>query len=205
MFTGIITHQGRVLSMQGEGVKDLWVESALPLAELELGASIAHSGVCLTLVEKAAGRHRVQLVSETVARSTAKAWGPGTSLNLERSLRLGDELGGHLVFGHADAVGRIEALEEDGEGWRMRVSVPPELAPLVAEKGSIAVDGISLTVTAADRDGFSVAVIPHTFAHTTLKDRKAGDPVNLEADMLARYVARSLSFAMPSSPPLEPR
>lgn len=196
MFTGIITHLGEIVSLREvAGGRELVVRSDLPLAEIPLGASVAHSGVCLTVVAAGEGRHTVQASPETLARTTLGSWREGTRVNLERSLRLGDELGGHLVFGHVDAVGEILAIEEGGDYRRVEIGLPPELAPLLAVKGSIAVDGISLTVNEAGRDRFAVTIIPHTWAHTTLIDRRPGDPVNLEADMLARYVARQRAFA----------
>ena len=194
MFTGIITHIGRIESVRDGPVRDLTVASDLPLESLPLGASVSHSGVCLTMVGKEPGRFRVQASPETLARTTLGRWSEGDRINLERSLRLGDELGGHLVFGHVDAVGRITAFEAMGESWRLEVAMPETLAPLVAVKGSIAVDGISLTVNEAGPDRFACMIIPHTLEHTTLRDRRPGDPVNLEADMLARYVARRLAF-----------
>ena len=195
MFTGIITHIGRVEDVRdGESLRDIVVATDLPLDEVALGASVAHSGVCLTVVEKMPGALRVQASPETLARTTLGGWRPGTRINLERSLRLGDELGGHLVFGHVDAVGEIVAFQQAGEAWRLEVAVPGELAPLLAVKGSVAVDGISLTVNEAAVDGFVCTIIPHTWTHTTLCNRRVGDRVNLEADMLARYVARQLAF-----------
>ncbi|MEK0081927.1 riboflavin synthase [Benzoatithermus flavus] len=199
MFTGIITHLGEIVSVRevADG-RELVVKSDLPLAEIPLGASIAHSGICLTVVASGEGSHAVQASPETLARTTLGSWRAGTRVNLERSLRLGDELGGHLVFGHVDAVGEIVAIEPEGGYRRVEIALPPTLAPMVAVKGSIAVDGISLTVNEAGRDRFAVTIIPHTWAHTTLADRRPGDPVNLEADMLARYVARQLAFARPA-------
>ena len=195
MFTGIITHIGRVEDVRdGESLRDIVVATDLPLDEVELGASVAHSGACLTVVEKMPGAFRVQASPETLARTTLGGWRPGTRINLERSLRLGDELGGHLVFGHVDGVGEIVTLAQAGETWRLEVAVPGALAPLLAVKGSVAVDGISLTVNEAGPDRFACTIIPHTWAHTTLRDRSNGDRVNLEADMLARYVARQLAF-----------
>jgi riboflavin synthase len=196
MFTGIITHLGRVTAVREvAGGRELEIGSDLPLAEIPLGASVAHSGICLTLVAAGDGRHAVQASPETLARTTLGSWREGTRVNLERSLRLGDELGGHLVFGHVDAVGEIAAIQEGSDYHRIEITLPPALAPMVAVKGSIAVDGISLTVNEASTDRFAVTIIPHTWAHTTLMDRRVGDPVNLEADMLARYVARALGFA----------
>ena len=196
MFTGIVTHLGEVArARDAGGGRELVVRSRLPLAEIPLGASVAHSGVCLTLVAKDGDRHTVQASRETLERSALAGWREGTRINLERSLRLGDELGGHLVFGHVDAVGEVAAIEAGGGYRRVEVAVPPGLAPLLAVKGSVAVDGVSLTVNEAGPDRFAVTVIPHTWERTTLGDRRVGDPVNLEADMLARYVARRLAFA----------
>lgn len=196
MFTGIVTHLGEIAAVRPlAGGRELVVRSALPLAEIPLGASVAHSGICLTLVAREGDRHTVQASAETLARTTLGRWREGHRVNLERSLRLGDELGGHLVFGHVDAVGEILAIEPDGAYRRVEIRVPPALAPLLAVKGSVAVDGISLTVNEAGAESFAVTIIPHTWEQTTLSDRRPGDPVNLEADMLARYVARQLAFA----------
>jgi riboflavin synthase len=194
MFTGIVTHVGEIAAVREvAGGRELVVRSGLPLAEIADGASVAHSGVCLTLVAREGDRHTVQASPETLARTTLARWRPGERVNLERSLRLGDELGGHLVFGHVDAVGEVTAIEPGGGYHRVEIAVPPELAPLLAVKGSIAVDGISLTVNEATADRFAVTIIPHTWDHTTLGRHRVGDPVNLEADMLARYVARRLA------------
>lgn len=195
MFTGIVSHVGEVRSVREiPGGRELVVASDLPLSELELGASVAHGGICLTLVAKDGPLHTVQASHETLVRTTLGRWCVGDRLNLERSLRLGDELGGHLVFGHVDAVGEVAGIVQDGDYYRVEFAVPAALAPLLAVKGSIAVDGISLTVNEAGPDRFAVTIIPHTWSHTTLADRRQGDPVNLEADMLARYVARQLTF-----------
>ncbi|MFW5832791.1 MAG: riboflavin synthase [Pseudomonadota bacterium] len=192
MFTGIVTHIGRVLSVEGTTDRRLTVASELDYASLPLGASVAHSGICLTVVEKGPGRHVVEASAETLARTTLGTWQPGTALNLETSLKLGDELGGHFVFGHVDATAEILTIAEDGECWRLEVALPAELAAMVAVKGSIAVDGISLTVNDVAADRFALTIVPYTWQHTSLADRRVGDAVNLEADMLARYVARQL-------------
>lgn len=199
MFTGIITHRGEIAEIRAiPGGRELVVRSDLPLAEIPLGASIAHSGVCLTLVAREGDRHTVQASGETLARTTLGVWREGQGINLERSLRLGDELGGHLVFGHVDAVGAIASIQPAGEYQRVEITVPPSLSPLLAVKGSVAVDGISLTVNEVLEGRFAVTIIPHTWTHTTLGERRPGDGVNLEADMLARYVARQLGrTAMP--------
>lgn len=202
MFTGLITHTGQILAIEprphGRVVR---IAPGFAVSALTIGASIAHDGICLTVASKDAQSYEVFLHEETLARTTAASWQPGRRVNLERSLKLGDELGGHLVFGHVDATGRIVAFEPVGEGWRLEVTMPESLAPLVAVKGSIAVDGISLTVTEVARDRFAVAIVPHTYKVTTLCDRRPGDAVNLEVDMLARYVARQLQFrTLPDSP-----
>ena len=192
MFTGIITHQGRIASVEGTTDRRLWIASALDHDRVPLGASIAHSGICLTVVDKRAGAHLVEASGETLARTTLGGWSEGTTVNLETSLQLGDELGGHFVFGHVDATAPIRSIEAEGESWRVEVGLPAELAAMVAVKGSIAVDGISLTVNAVTADGFALTIVPYTWQHTTLAARRPGDLVNLEIDMLARYVARQL-------------
>lgn len=194
MFTGIISDVGRLVEIRGEEGRRLTVEARLPLAEIPLGSSIATSGICLTVVEKGEGWFVVEASGATLEVTSAGSWRVGDRLNLERSLRVGDEMGGHLVFGHVDAVGEITAFEPAGESHRLEVRIPRGLAPLVAVKGSIAVDGMSLTVNEAGLEGFTVNIIPHTFRHTNLAEREAGDPVNVEVDMLARYVARQLAF-----------
>jgi riboflavin synthase len=192
MFTGIITHQGRLLSVAGTAERRLEVASDLDYAALALGASVAHDGVCLTVVEKGDGRHVVEASAETLARTTLGRWQAGDAINLEGSLKLGDELGGHFVFGHVDATAEILAIAPEGECWRLDVALPPDLASMIAVKGSVAVDGISLTVNTLAADRFGLTIVPYTWQHTTLAARRVGDLVNLEVDMLARYVARQL-------------
>jgi riboflavin synthase len=197
MFTGIITDVGRVAAVAPDAAGDgrqLTIETRLPLAEIPLGGSIATSGICFTAVEKGDGWFAVQASGATLEVTTAGRWQVGDAVNLERSLRIGDELGGHIVFGHVDAIGEILALAPAGDSHRLEVAVPASLAPLIAVKGSIAVDGISLTVNQADAGRFVCNIIPHSWQNTNLPDRRPGDPVNLEVDMLARYVARQLAF-----------
>jgi riboflavin synthase len=194
MFTGIITEIGRVLEIADGDGRRMTIATRLPLAEIPLGGSIATSGICFTAVDKGDDWFTVEASGATLEVTTAGAWTVGDSVNLERSLRIGDEMGGHIVFGHVDAVGEILALEPIGESHRLEVRVPSSLAPLIAVKGSIAVDGISLTVNEAGADRFALNVIPHTWRATNLALRKAGDRVNVEVDMLARYVARQLAF-----------
>jgi riboflavin synthase len=194
MFTGIITDVGRVLEVADGDGRRMTIGTRLPLADIPLGGSIATSGICFSAIDKGADWFTAEASGATLEVTTAGAWVVGDTVNLERSLRMGDELGGHIVFGHVDAVGEIVALEPAGESHRLEVRVPRSLAPLIAVKGSIAVDGISLTVNEADADRFAVNVIPHTWRVTNLLEREPGDRVNVEIDMLARYVARQLAF-----------
>src|ERR671918_1837739 len=188
MFTGIITDVGRIVEIAEEDGRRMTIATRLPLAEIPVGGSIATSGICFTAIEKGDGWFAVQASGATLEVTTAGRWAKGDRVNLERSLRIGDELGGHIVFGHVDAVGEVLALEPVGESHRLEVRVPETLAPLVAVKGSIAVDGISLTVNEVGADRFVINIIPHTWRATNLAERKAGDRVNVEVDMLARYV-----------------
>ena len=194
MFTGIITDVGRVLKIADSGGRRMTIETRLPLADIPLGSSIATSGICFSAIDKGDDWFTVEASGATLEVTTAGAWTVGDTVNLERSLRIGDELGGHIVFGHVDAVGEILALEPAGESHRLEVRVPRSLAPLIAVKGSIAVDGISLTVNKVGVDRCAVNVIPHTWRVTNLREREPGDRVNVEVDMLARYVARQLAF-----------
>ena len=194
MFTGIITDVGRVLKIADRGGRRMTIETRLPLADIPLGSSIATSGICFSAIDKGDDWFTVEASGATLEVTTAGAWTVGDTVNLERSLRIGDELGGHIVFGHVDAVGEILALEPAGESHRLEVRVPRSLAPLIAVKGSIAVDGISLTVNKVGVDHCAVNIIPHTWRVTNLREREPGDRVNVEVDMLARYVARQLAF-----------
>ena len=194
MFTGIITALGTVRAIEpAGGGKDTRLVIAAPwpdTASIALGASIACSGCCLTAVAVNTDSFAADASAETLARTTMGAWAAGTRINLERSLRIGDEIGGHLVSGHVDGIGEtLSATPENGSvRWRFRV--PKPLARFIAEKGSVAIDGVSLTVNEVDGDMFGVNVIPHTASVTGFGTLKAGDTVNIEIDMLARYVAR---------------
>jgi riboflavin synthase len=194
MFTGIITDVGRVLEIADGGGRRMTIATRLPLAEIPLGSSIATSGICFSAIDKGADWFTVEASDATLEVTTAGAWAVGDTVNLERSLRIGDEMGGHIVFGHVDAVGEILALEPAGASHRLEIGVAASLAPLIAVKGSIAVDGISLTVNAAGADRCALNIIPHTWRATNLAERSVGDRVNVEIDMLARYVARQLAF-----------
>ena len=201
MFTGIVTDVGQIVAITDSKdgrVRRFRVESAYQAEGVDLGASIMHNGVCLTVVDKGDAEGGcwwdVEAVPETLSRTNLGALKAGDPVNLERSMQMGDEFGGHFVFGHVDGLGKIAALDETGGGsWRLRVQAPEDFAPFLAEKGSVAIDGMSLTVASVDGSAFEIAVIPHTYEATTLKARALGDHVNLEADMLARYVARQLA------------
>jgi riboflavin synthase len=197
MFTGLIGDIGVVERMtpRAGGVRLVIRPGALPVEDLTVGESIATSGACLTVVERGGGLVAFDAVPETLARTVMGGWRPGTRVNLERALRLSDRLGGHLVAGHVDAVGEVLARQAEGQGARLTISLPASMAPLVAEKGSIAVDGVSLTVARAGRDRFQVALIPETLARTTLGEAAPGHPLNLEADLVARHLARLGEFA----------
>jgi riboflavin synthase len=192
MFTGIVTDVGRVRSIAKRGDTRIEIETAYDTHDIELGASIACSGPCLTVVEKGAGWFAVEASAETLARTTVGGWQPGTRVNLERALRVGDELGGHIVSGHVDGVARILDTRPEGDSVRFEFEAPAALKRFIAPKGSVALDGVSLTVNAVEDARFGVNVISHTRACTTFGDRKPGDPVNVEIDMLARYVGRLL-------------
>jgi riboflavin synthase len=199
MFTGIVTALGEVAAVAPiGGGRDMRLRLLVPhgwLAGAETGASICCSGCCLTAVTLEEDAFEVEVSAETLSRTTLGGWGVGTRVNLERSLRMGDELGGHLVSGHVDAVGRVLSAAPENGSTRWVFSLPAPLAPFVAVKGSVAVDGVSLTVNEAGRDSFGVNVIPHTEAVTRFGALRPGDSVNLEIDMLARYVARQREFA----------
>lgn len=201
MFTGLVTDLGRIADVKdANGVRRFRIESSYDVASIEMGASIMHSGVCLTVVafdQNADGCwFDVEAVQETLDRTVLGTWRAGISVNLEQSLALGDKLGGHFVFGHVDGVGEVVSVTPEGGSRRIRFAVPKSMAKFVAEKGSIAIDGVSLTVAAVGQedniDWFEVAVIPHTWEVTTIGEMNPGRKVNLEADMLARYVARML-------------
>jgi riboflavin synthase len=191
MFTGIVTDVGRVraFTRHAAGAR-LEVFTTYDLATLELGASIAHAGCCLTVVEKGTAWYAVQLSNETLDRTTLGGWREGDPINLERALKVGDELGGHIVAGHVDGVGQVVTVAADGDAWRLGFLAPEPLHRYIAPKGSITVDGVSLTVNEVEGQRFGVALIPHTWAHTSLHRLKPGAGVNLEIDLMARYAAR---------------
>ncbi len=193
MFTGIIEEVGAVETVRGDQRhRRLHIRASETLQDLTIGASIAVDGVCLTVVEKTAGTFAVEIVAETLARTTLGSRDVGDRVNLERPLQASGRLDGHIVQGHVDGVGEIAAVFAEGEGRRLRIRPPTQLLRYLVEKGSVTVDGVSLTVAATGDDTFEVALIPHTLAVTTLADRAAGDGVNLEVDILAKYVERLL-------------
>ena len=198
MFTGIVTDVGTVRSAEQRGDMRLIIETGYDLHTVDLGASIACSGVCLTVVDKGEEWFAVDISAETISKTAADHWRQGAKLNLERALRLGDELGGHIVTGHVDAVAEVVGTCPEGDSTRIGLSVPKHLAPMIAPKGSVTLDGVSLTVNEV-RDGdedsthFAVNIIPHTAQHTTLGELKAGQQLNVEVDVLARYIDRMLA------------
>ena len=198
MFTGIVTDVGTVRSAEQRGDLRLTIATGYDLATIDLGASIACSGACLTVVDKGDDWFAVDVSAETISKTAASQWREGAKLNLERSLRLGDELGGHIVTGHVDAVGEVVGTCAEGDSTRVGIRVPRELGTMVAPKGSIALDGVSLTVNDVREaeDGsthFSVNIIPHTAQHTTLGEIAGGRQLNVEVDVLARYIRRMLA------------
>ena len=190
MFTGIITDLGRVRSVERPTGSRIAIATSYDTATIEIGASVACAGACLTVVAKDQGWFAADVSAETLARTTIGRWTEGTAVNLERSLRAGDELGGHLVSGHVDAMARLEAREAVGESLRLTFAAPAELKRLIAAKGSVALDGVSLTVNEVDGARFEVNIIPHTQTRTSLGGLRPDDAVNLEVDLVARYLAR---------------
>jgi riboflavin synthase len=197
MFTGIVTDIGRVREVVPGGDTRFVIETAYDTGTIPLGASIACAGVCLTVVDRAPGRFAVDVSAETLSRTTLGAWAKGTRVNLERPLKLGDEFGGHVVSGHVDAVARIVARRSEGDSVRFTFELPGPYARAVAPKGSVALDGVSLTVNEVEGSRFGVNIIPHTQAQTTFGDVAEGHLVNFEMDVLARYVARLLGKDLP--------
>lgn len=196
MFTGIVTDIGRVRSVRETGRDRRYeIETGWDTAGIDLGASVSHAGCCLTVVETGSGWFAVEVSGETLSKTTLGGWSEGDPVNLERAARLGEEMGGHIVSGHVDGVGRVEAVSPEGGSRRLTITAPAPLHRFIAPKGSITVDGASLTVNAVEGWSFGVNIIPHTWEATTLGRLKAGDSVNLEIDMLARYLARWLETA----------
>ncbi len=192
MFTGIITDLGEIIKVEKGGMTRFTTRTAYDLTEVPMGASIAHCGVCLTVVDKGADWFSVDASEETLTVTTLGSWSVGTKVNLERPTRVGDELGGHIVSGHVDGVATVVDIRPDGDSLRFTFEAPERLKKFVAPKGSVALDGVSLTVNEVNGARFGVNIIPHTRDVTTFHTYKPGTPVNMEIDMLARYVARLL-------------
>jgi riboflavin synthase len=199
MFTGITTDIGTIRSAEQRGDLRLVIGCHFDMGTVAIGASIACSGVCLTVVDKGPDWFAVDLSAETVSRTAQGAWGEGRALNLERALKIGDELGGHIVTGHVDGIGEVAAIAIEGDSHRVTIRVPADLAPYIAPKGSITVDGVSLTVNTVtdgpDGTTFGLNIIPHTWSVTTFGALGTGQPVNLEIDVLARYLHRMREHA----------
>lgn len=192
MFTGIVTDRGTVRAVVAGGDTRFEFATAYDTEDVAMGASIACSGVCLTVIDRGSGWFAVSVSAETLARTTMGGWTEGTPVNFERALCLGDELGGHIVSGHVDGVSTLVSSEPEGDSRRLVFEAPEDLARYVAPKGSVALDGVSLTVNEVEGKRFGVNIIPHTLAVTTLGLIRPGDRVNMEIDMLARYIARLL-------------
>ena len=190
MFTGIITGQGQILDIKDAGDRQLTIGCDWDCASIDIGASIACSGICLTVVARDVHSFQVEASSETMSVTTLGGWQKGDSINLERALRMGDELGGHIVSGHVDGIAEIKSIEPDGDSLRFVFAVPEALAMFIASKGSVTLEGTSLTVNEVRGNNFGVDIIPHTQAVTTWGQSKSGDLINIEIDVLARYVAR---------------
>jgi len=191
MFTGIVTDIGRVRSVrQTDRDRRYEIETVWDTASIDLGASISHAGCCLTVTEKGEGWFAVEVSGETLSKTRLGDWAEGTRVNLERAARLGDELGGHIVSGHVDGLGEVISITPEGGSHRIVIEAPAPLHRFIAPKGSITVDGVSLTVNGVQERRFDLNIIPHTWDATTLGGLKVGDKVNLEIDMLARYLAR---------------
>jgi riboflavin synthase len=192
MFTGLIEHQGTIERVTPGPMTDVWVGSEYDA--FAHGESIACDGVCLTVVEWRGRAFRVQAAPETLRRTTLGTWAPGTKVNLEKAMKVGDRLGGHWVQGHVDATATVRAARPDGGSWAMEFDLPVELAPFFVEKGSVCIDGVSLTVTQVGASTFGVMLIPETQARTSLGQKRPGQRVNLEADIVGKYVARMMGL-----------
>jgi len=190
MFTGLITDIGTIQSVTSTNTKDRRLRIATQYRNIALGASIACSGACMTAVELGEDWFEVEVSVESLDKTTIATWQEGTRINLERSLKLGDEMGGHIVSGHVDGLVTLFSVNPEDGYYTLTFEAPNEFLPLIARKGSVTLDGIALTVNDITDNKFTVMIIPHTWSNTTLGDRKAGDKVHLEIDMLARYVAR---------------
>jgi riboflavin synthase len=197
VFTGIITHLGEITKRDlTDGGLRLKVKVDFSMDDVALGASISHAGCCLTVVSMKKHSYEVEISHETLSLTTLGDWQEGDFVNLERALKIGDELGGHIVSGHVDGVCTLTDLVADGDSYRLKFKVPRPLERFIAPKGSVAIDGISLTINEVEDDQFGVNIIPHTWTHTTLGKAKVGQTFNLEVDKMARYAARWFETAV---------
>jgi riboflavin synthase len=192
MFTGIVTDLGRIRKIEKRGDTRVEIDTSYDTDDIDIGASIACSGPCLTVIEKGKGWFAIEASAETLDKTGLGDWQVGTPVNLERAMRVGDELGGHIVSGHVDAVATIVDMKPEGDSVRFTFEAPERFARYIAPKGSICLDGVSLTVNEVDGNRFGVNIISHTQSVTTFGERKVGDRINMEIDTIARYVARLL-------------
>lgn len=193
MFTGIITDMGEVVALdKNRGDVRYTIKTSFDMNTIDMGASICHSGCCLTVVEKGTDWFCVDVSLESLDKTTLGSWDVGTKINLERSLKMGDELGGHIVSGHVDGVAEILSIKPEGDSHRLKIRIPEGFEGFIAQKGSVALDGISLTVNEVEGNVFGINIIPHTWDVTTLGQKQVGDYLNFEIDPLARYVARMI-------------
>ena len=192
MFTGIVTDVGTVRAIEQRGDTRIEIETSYDMDDVDIGASIACSGPCLTVVEKGSDWFAVEASAETLDKTALGDWAVGTQVNLERAMRIGDELGGHIVSGHVDAVAEVVDMTPEGDSMRFSFEAPTDFAKYIAPKGSVCLDGVSLTVNEVDGNRFGVNIISHTQSATSFGERKIGDRINMEIDTIARYVARLL-------------
>ena len=200
MFTGIITHIGSVRHVTQNGDRVIEILCPFDTEDLNIGASVSCSGACMTVIEKGPNWFKFSVSNESLSKTNLGTWIEGTNVNLERALRVGEEIGGHIVSGHVDGIGYLEDIRSAGKSTQMNFDAPISLCRFIASKGSITVDGISLTVNTVTDSSFAINVIPHTWSSTTLSEKKLGDPVNLEIDILARYIARLQEFELHTLP-----
>ena len=192
MFTGIVTDLGKIRAIEKRGDTRIEIETSYDTDDIDIGASIACSGPCLTVIEKGRGWFAIEASAETLDKTALGDWAVGTTVNLERAMRIGDELGGHIVSGHVDAVARIVDMQPEGDSVRFTFEAPQAFAKYIAPKGSVCLDGVSLTVNEVQGNRFGVNIISHTQGETTFGSRQVGDRINMEIDTIARYVARIL-------------
>ena len=195
MFTGIIQTMGEIVRIDNDrGDPRFYIRSDIDLTKIDIGASVCHAGCCLTIIEKEGDVFAVDVSAETLSKTTLGQWEQGSKINLETSLKVGDELGGHIVSGHVDGVAKIQSIKSEGDSHRLIIEAPDDLAKFIAQKGSVALDGISLTVNAVNDNQFGINIIPHTWDVTTLGQKNEGVTLNIEIDLMARYAARLMDY-----------